>query len=132
MAESLIASAGNPVVGAIIWIIFIAILLGFVALAVYMIKTEGLRGAYAQTMANGRRKAAKRVAKKQGAGMPISQVGAQPTSGLGCPKCGGTSFQARRSTAARAGVVMTGVAGAAVTKRKETTCQTCGSVYKRG
>ena len=73
---------------------------------------------------------------------PLSEVGSRSPdgSGLACPKCGGMQFRARRSGAARAGIVGTtvatggigGIVAAGVTKQKRVTCVTCGTVYLRG
>ena len=73
---------------------------------------------------------------------PLSEVGSKSPDGTGlaCPKCGGAQFKARRSGAARAGIVGTtiatggvgGIVAAGATKQKRVTCVTCGTVYVRG
>ena len=125
--------ASVTVIGVISTLIFIGVVLFLLIAVGKSILKDGIVESQRKTNAARAAKKQRRAAAHP-EGNPISQVGvqAQGGSGLGCPKCGGTSLRARRSTAARAGVVATGLTGAAVTKRKEVTCQTCGAVYKRG
>jgi hypothetical protein len=78
----------------------------------------------------------------------LSEVATRTESGLLCPKCGGSTFKARRSTGQRAGLtgallagmltggvaavgwLAAGAAGAARATR--VTCVTCGTVFNRG
>lgn len=62
----------------------------------------------------------------------ISKAGNKTDAGLACPKCGGTSFKAKRSmTAKTVGVVTFGV-GAALAPKSRVKCETCGKVFLRG
>jgi len=68
----------------------------------------------------------------------LSRVGVNTTGGLACPRCGGTSFTARRSTKRRAViaasvVVPPGPLGfGAFLGKNQVECVTCGHKYKRG
>ena len=92
--------------------------------------------------AQARRDVERMVNKSRKGTRRISEVGRPSSgSGLACPNCGGAQFKARRSGAARVGIVgatvLTGglagpVVAAAVTKQTRVTCVTCGTVYLRG
>lgn len=102
------------------------------------------RDAAWQRKAEERRQAVKQrqLARGKATVMPISQVAKRGEGGvgLGCPRCGGTGFKARRSSGARVGITtatvvtggLGGLAGAAVTKQKQVQCVTCGARYARG
>ncbi len=68
----------------------------------------------------------------------LSRVGVNTTGGLACPRCGGTSFTARRSTKRRAVIaasvfVPPGPLGfGAFLGKNQVECVTCGHKYKRG
>lgn len=94
-----------------------------------------------QAQASHQKARTKAIANGDTKGMKISQVANRPSGGgLACPRCGGTSFKARRTGAARGGITaatlttggLGGLAGAAVTRQKRVQCATCGNQYGRG
>ena len=115
--------------GGLIWL---AVLVGGIGWVIFWVTcTENGRKAEAQ-------RKALQASKRQNQTRPthkttISQAGVRSGSGgLACPKCGGSQFKARRSSAARAAVITTGVAGALATKKTQVTCETCGTRFARG
>jgi DNA-directed RNA polymerase subunit RPC12/RpoP len=55
----------------------------------------------------------------------ISKVGVQSQGGLACPKCGGTSFKAKRSAGGKMGLGL-------LAPKTRVKCVTCGAQYTRG
>ena len=55
----------------------------------------------------------------------LSKAGDRSGGGLACPKCGGTSFRAKRSMK---GKMTAGVAA----PKSRVKCETCGEQFKRG
>jgi uncharacterized protein (DUF983 family) len=55
----------------------------------------------------------------------ISKVGNTEGGALACPKCGGTSFKAKRSAKGK-------LAGGFLAPKTRVKCETCGEQYKRG
>lgn len=63
----------------------------------------------------------------------ISKVGDRGDDGtLRCPKCGGTSFDAKRSGKAKVIGGLTVGVGALLAPKSRVKCETCGTVFKRG
>ena len=62
----------------------------------------------------------------------ISKAGKRTDAGLACPKCGGTSFKAKRSAGAKTLGVLTVGVGAALAPKSRVKCETCGKVFLRG
>lgn len=63
----------------------------------------------------------------------LSKAGTRDEQGsLHCPKCGSTSFEAKRSFRGKAiGVVTVGV-GAVLAPKSRVRCTVCGKEFKRG
>jgi hypothetical protein len=55
----------------------------------------------------------------------ISKVGVKGQAGLGCPKCGGTQFKAKRSAGGKVGLGL-------LAPKTRVRCVTCGAQYTRG
>lgn len=55
----------------------------------------------------------------------ISKVGVKGQAGLGCPKCGGTQWKAKRSAGGK-------VALGLLASKTRVRCETCGAQYVRG
>lgn len=55
----------------------------------------------------------------------ISKVGVKGQTGLACPKCGGTSFKAKRSAGGKLGLGL-------LAPKTRVKCATCGAQYTRG
>ncbi len=63
----------------------------------------------------------------------ISKAGKQNTTGqLGCPKCGGTAFTAKRSMLGKSTGVVTLGLGALIAPKSQVKCVTCGKMFLRG
>ena len=116
--------------GQVAWLVAMVLAAGYLALTAHGRQTS--RKLAASWASRADRKSKDKRERDRLARTPISEVGVKGEGGLACPKCGGTQFQARRTKAARTGVVMGGLAGAAMTKQKQVTCVTCGTIYKRG
>lgn len=62
----------------------------------------------------------------------LSQVGDRSSGTLSCPKCGGTSFTAKRSAKGKLiGFTTLGVGGL-VAPKSQVKCVACGEMFKRG
>ncbi|MBV9293385.1 MAG: hypothetical protein JO222_13130 [Frankiales bacterium] len=111
-------------------VFFVILLVVVVGGAIWQLSTPEGRAKAEQHAAERRERRASRPRATRST--PISSAGKVDGGGLACPRCGGTQFKARRSTKARAGIVMTGAVGAVATRQTQVTCVTCGTRWKRG
>ena len=94
----------------VFWLVVGVAIVGWLGVAIFKAARESRdmsREELEAAAAEYERRRVRDKAAKARAKAPISVVGERTAAGLACPKCGGTSFKARRSKAARTGITAT-------------------------
>lgn len=62
----------------------------------------------------------------------LSKAGDRTTGILACPRCGGTTFKARRSRETKLIGILTLGIGTLLLPKRRVRCESCGKTFRRG